>query len=199
MTCRYETTLKKDFSVVCVTKRRLSTAEHTDWSSVINHCISVRRVCWKQGRILREGTYCDWELIFMLRSPVSELTGWTVRSSNLGKRKRLFSSCPERPYRLRDPPILLFCGCQGLFPRLTRSGRKANHLPPYSAEVKNGWIKLTILPFALLMNLVHLSSHLGTGLLPDRLWWNWLTVMTLNTPVFSIYSSCNLSYNHWER
>lgn len=170
--------IKKGFSVVYVTKRRLSSAEHTDWSSVINHCISMRR----GGGTLKTRSYFAWmsilwlwESIFYGSEPsywrnrcsvvgrANRLTGWTVRSSNLCKSKRLFFSCPERQYRHRNPPILLLNGCQGLFPRLTRSGRKANHVPPSSAEVKNGWRKLDHFTF-------RLFNELGAFIFPSRNW-----------------------------
>jgi hypothetical protein len=123
---------------------------------VNEHIVTVRvNFLWFGAQLVKE--WCS------VVGRANRLTGWTVRSSNLGMRKRLFSPCPERPYGLRDSPILLFCGYQELFPRLTRSGRKANHSPPSSAEVKSGWRKLDHFTFRPV-------NKLGSFVLPFRNW-----------------------------
>jgi hypothetical protein len=54
-----------------------------------------------------------------------------------------FFSSPPRPERLWGPASLLSNGYQGLFLwGVKRPGRKADHSPPSSAEVKNGAIPL---------------------------------------------------------
>jgi hypothetical protein len=50
-----------------------------------------------------------------------------------------FLSSPRRPNRLWGPPSLLSNGYRWRFPPgVKRPGREADHLPPSSAEVKNG-------------------------------------------------------------
>ena len=44
---------------------------------------------------------------------------------------------------------LLFGGCRGSFLELKRSGRKGNHSPPPTAEVKNEWNYTSISPICL--------------------------------------------------
>jgi hypothetical protein len=64
--------------------------------------------------------------------------GLDGQDSVLDKGNRL-NSPPQRPDRLWSTPSLLSSGYWGFFPRgLKRQGREADHLCPYSAEVKNG-------------------------------------------------------------
>jgi len=37
-------------------------------------------------------------------------------------------------------PALLFCEYRGSLPGVKRPGRDADHLPPYSAKIKNEWL-----------------------------------------------------------
>jgi hypothetical protein len=64
------------------------------------------------------------------------VTGRTVRFSIPGKGKSLFSS-PKRRDRLWGPPSLLSNGYRCSFRGVKQPGREFNHLPPFSAEVKN--------------------------------------------------------------
>jgi hypothetical protein len=60
------------------------------------------------------------------------------RASILG-RDRDFISSPPRPDRLWGPPSLISYGYEGAFSSGTmQPEREADHLPPSSAEVKNG-------------------------------------------------------------
>ena len=74
--------------------------------------------------------------------------GWMVWSLDLGRNKRFFSS-PHHPDRHLGPPCLLFNGYQGSFLHVKRPGREVNHLPPFSAEIKNGWSYTCIPPISL--------------------------------------------------
>jgi len=51
----------------------------------------------------------------------------------------IFFSLPPRPDRLWSPPILIFKGYRGFVLGVKRPGREADHSPPSSSEVKNGW------------------------------------------------------------
>ena len=62
--------------------------------------------------------------------------GWMVRGLNPGRDKNFFSS-PNRPERLQVPLSLHFSGYRGSFSGVKWPGRKFNHSPPSSAEVKN--------------------------------------------------------------
>jgi hypothetical protein len=59
-------------------------------------------------------------------------TGWTVRGSNPGG-SEIFRTRPHRPW---GPPTLLYNGHRVSFPGVQRPGRRVNHPPPSSAEVK---------------------------------------------------------------
>jgi len=65
-----------------------------------------------------------------------EATCWTVWGSNPVTGKR-FSSSPNRPDRVWGPPGLLFNGYRISFREVKRPARELNHIPPFSAEVKN--------------------------------------------------------------
>jgi hypothetical protein len=67
-----------------------------------------------------------------------EATCWTVWGSNPVTGKR-FSSSPNRPDRFWDPPGLLLNGYRISFREEKRPGRELNHIPPFSADVKNEW------------------------------------------------------------
>jgi hypothetical protein len=60
--------------------------------------------------------------------------GWIIGGSSPGRGWILFSS-PSRPDRLWGPTSLLSNGYQGV----KWLGYEADHLSPYSAEVKNAW------------------------------------------------------------
>jgi hypothetical protein len=64
--------------------------------------------------------------------------GRTVRGSNPGRNKTLFSS-PKRPERLWGTLSLLLKWCRSYFPEVKQPERKVDHSPPSSAEVKNEW------------------------------------------------------------
>jgi hypothetical protein len=75
---------------------------------------------------------------------VSIAIGYGLDDRGVGVRvpvgSRIFSS-PRRPDRLWCPPNLLSNEYRVLFPRgVKRLGRKADHLPPTSAEVKKTWV-----------------------------------------------------------
>jgi hypothetical protein len=73
-------------------------------------------------------------------SSVDMSTGYGTDSwgSNPSRDKRLFSS-PQRSDGLWGPPSFLSNGYCELFPRgMNRPERETDHLPPSSAEVKNG-------------------------------------------------------------
>jgi hypothetical protein len=75
-------------------------------------------------------------------SAVGIVTGYGLGEGGVGVwvpvKSIVFS--PRRPYRLRGQPKLLYSGYQGLSPRIKRPGRKVDHSPPTSAEVKKMWI-----------------------------------------------------------
>jgi len=64
------------------------------------------------------------------------VTARTVRGSNLGRGKRLFSF-PKYPNRLWGPPSLIFCGYRGCIPGVKRPEREIDRSSPSSAEVNN--------------------------------------------------------------
>jgi hypothetical protein len=72
-----------------------------------------------------------------------------LRGRNLspGRSKHFFISTSSRTILgPTQPPIKLIPGA--LSPRVKRSGREADHVPPTSAEVKNTWICTSTPPYA---------------------------------------------------
>jgi hypothetical protein len=79
-------------------------------------------------------------------------TGYGPDDRGVGVRvpvgSRIFSS-PRRPGQFWCSLSLLSNGYRGLFPRgVKRQGRKTNHSPPASAEVKQMWICTSIPTYA---------------------------------------------------
>jgi hypothetical protein len=72
-------------------------------------------------------------------SSVATVTGYGMDGwgSFLGMVKKFFS-IPCRPDRLWGPHSLLSNGYRGLFPRVKQLEREADHIPPSSAEFRNG-------------------------------------------------------------
>jgi hypothetical protein len=64
-------------------------------------------------------------------------TDWTVRGSNPGRGKRVFSKSSRSALGPTQSAI------QWL------PGREVDHLPPYSAEAKNGWVSTSTAPICL--------------------------------------------------
>jgi len=83
---------------------------------------------------------------FIIFPPLWLATRWNIRCRGLDSRRRLgilvFSIASGRVW---CPPSLLFDGYWGLF----FWGREADHSPPSSAEVKNGWIYTSTSPIRL--------------------------------------------------
>jgi hypothetical protein len=69
-------------------------------------------------------------------------TEWTIRVSNAGRRKRIFSS-PNHPDRLWSVPILLFKNERSSFPGIKRLGRDVDHSSLDGIWVKNARLCLT--------------------------------------------------------
>jgi hypothetical protein len=86
-----------------------------------------------------------------LDSAVGIATSYGLDERGVGVRVPVVSrivSSPRRPGRLCGPPTLLSNGYLGLFPRgVKRQGRKADHSPPVSVEVKKTWIYTSTPPY----------------------------------------------------
>jgi hypothetical protein len=67
--------------------------------------------------------------------------GQEVRGSIPGKGKIVFLSTASRPTLGVHTP---FSGYGGSFPGVKRTGRNADHSPPSSADVKDGYIFMTL-------------------------------------------------------
>jgi hypothetical protein len=99
---------------------------------------------WEQRCIAMAKIYLiNLMLRHLLRSrdsSVNTATGYRLggRGSIPGRGKRFFSN-PQRLDRLWGPPSILCNGYLGLFyPGANWQGRKADHSPPSTAEIKNG-------------------------------------------------------------
>jgi hypothetical protein len=86
---------------------------------------------------------------------VSIATGYRLDDQGVGLQilvgSRNFSS-PRHPDWLWGPPNLLFNGYWGaLSPGVKRLGRKADHSPPTSAEVKKMWLYTSTPPYTFMV------------------------------------------------
>jgi hypothetical protein len=72
--------------------------------------------------------------------------------------QEIFSS-PKRPDRLWGPRSLLLNGYRGSFPGVKRPGSEVDHLPPFSAEIRNGWSYTSTPLHGFVICVNDLSSH----------------------------------------
>lgn len=109
--------------------------------------------------------YSDW------------MRGWTVRGSNPGGGNRFLSS-RKRPYRLRGPPTIIFCGYRGSSPGLRRLRREVTHLLLVS--------RLRISGAVLLLHMYAFMSWTGNIFTPEKR----LVVLCFVTAFFILNLSC---------
>jgi hypothetical protein len=76
------------------------------------------------------------------------VTGWMIGGSSPGRGWEFFS-LPPRPDRLWGHPDTYPIGTKGSFMGVKRAEREADHSPPPSAQVKNGWSYISAPPISL--------------------------------------------------